>query len=124
MQAARWMMYGQKRLFWVAFLSIKLILTIHMHPHTNSHQAPSPLTFPAYTPMVLTHFHNRFISRNRWHGITHCRRGLKLQHISAAHWVGQTGAGGSVDTDNGIHPRHLSSHRLQVSEILSTTYVS
>ncbi len=42
-----------------------------MHPHPSSHQAPSPLTFPAYTPMVLTHFHNRFIPSNRWHGITH-----------------------------------------------------
>jgi len=95
-----------------------------MHLHPNGHQAPSPLTFPAYTPMVLTHLHNQFLPRNWWHGITHWRRGLRLQPVSVVDLVGQRGAGGSVDSNNGIHPRRPSSHRLQVSEILSTGYVS
>jgi hypothetical protein len=50
--------------------------------------------------------------------LPHWRRGLRLQPVSAAaYWVGQTGAGGSVDSR--IHPRHPSSHGLGAREIPS-----
>jgi len=49
----------------------------------------------------------------------HWRRGLRLQPVSAPNLVGQAGAGGPADSDNGIHPRHPSSHWLWASEILS-----
>jgi hypothetical protein len=40
----------------------------------------------------------------------HSWRGLRLQPVSTAYWVGQTRTGGYVDTNNSIHPKHLSSH--------------
>jgi len=50
----------------------------------------------------------------------HWPRCLSLQPASAAvYWVGQTGGGGYADSDNGIHPRRPSSHRLWASEIPS-----
>jgi hypothetical protein len=57
----------------------------------------------------------------------HWWRGLGLQPIFAAYWVGQMSAWGYVDNDNSIHPRRPSSHPLQASEIpsiKSSIYVS
>jgi len=49
----------------------------------------------------------------------HWRRGLGLQPILAAYWVGQMSVWGYVNGDKSIHPRRLSSHGLQMSEIPS-----
>jgi hypothetical protein len=47
----------------------------------------------------------------------HWWRGLRLQPVSAAYWVGQMGAGGYADS--GMYPRHPSDYWLQASEIPS-----
>ncbi len=49
----------------------------------------------------------------------HWWRGLELHTVSSVYWVGQTGAGGYVDSNNSIHPRRPSSHQLWVGEISS-----
>jgi hypothetical protein len=49
----------------------------------------------------------------------HWWRGLELHTVSSVYWVGQTGAGGYVDSNNSIHPRRPSSHWLWEGEIPS-----
>jgi hypothetical protein len=63
--------------------------------------------------------HNQFLPRNQRMASPHWWRGLRLQPVSAAYWVGQMGAGGYADSDKGMYPRHPSSHWLQVIEIPS-----
>ncbi len=67
-------------------------------------------------------YHNQLVSsslENRQHGVTPLAKMCRLQPASAAYWVGETGGGGYADSDNSIHPRRPSSHRLWASEIPS-----
>jgi len=52
----------------------------------------------------------------------HWWRGLRLQPTSAVYWVGQMGAGGYVESDNGIHPRRPSSYQFWASDIPSVSH--
>jgi hypothetical protein len=49
----------------------------------------------------------------------HWWRGLKLQLVLIASWVGQTGTRGYADSYNNIHPKRPRSHRLCAGEIMS-----